>query len=229
MLDPIVRSDRPVTLLGAGTASEALLDQVLALAPTLVCADGGADVAMQRQLPVAALIGDFDSVSEAARAWVPTANQFPIAEQNSTDFDKCLRHIEAPLVLGVGFEGSRLDHQMAAMNTLVTRPDRRCILVGEDQLVFLAPPELHITLPQGSLFSLFPMAVVRGKSEGLQWPIDTVDFAPDGRVGTSNAVTGPVRLQVQRPGMLVILPRAALAETLAALCAAPAHWPARAR
>ena len=34
----------------------------------------------------------------------------PITEQDSTDFEKCLRRISAPEILGFGFLGARVDH-----------------------------------------------------------------------------------------------------------------------
>ena len=51
------------------------------------------------------------------------------------------------------------------------------------------------------------MGPVRGRSEGLRWPIDGLAFDPTGRIGTSNAATGGVvRLGFDAPRMLVILP-----------------------
>ena len=61
------------------------------------------------------------------------------------------------------------------------------------------------------------MAELTGRSDGLRWPLDGLTFAPDGRVGTSNEVIGPVRLDFDRPGMLVVTPRAGLASVMTAL------------
>ncbi|MYM54757.1 thiamine diphosphokinase [Rhodobacteraceae bacterium GS-10] len=227
MNDAIVFSDSPVTLIGAGTVPSQAIEAALALAPEVVCADGGADVALKLGLDPVAVIGDFDSLSEAARAAIPDDRLHPIAEQESTDFDKCLRHIEAPLVLGAGFNGSRIDHQMAAFNAMVRRPERRCILLGPELISFVAPPELRLDLPVGTLVSLFPMAAVTGRSAGLRWPIEGLDFAPDGRVGTSNEISGPLHLWFDAPAMLMMLPLTELEPAARALSQAPA-WPARA-
>ncbi|CUH65673.1 thiamine pyrophosphokinase [Thalassovita gelatinovora] len=197
------------------------------MAPGIVCADGGADVALAKGLDPLAVIGDFDSLSDRARMAIAPDRLHPIAEQDSTDFDKCLRHIAAPLVLGIGFDGSRIDHQLAAFNALVRHPDRRCILLGGEMITFVAPPELRVDLPVGTLLSLFPMARVEGRSNGLRWPIEGLQFAPDGRVGTSNEVCGPVHLWLDDPKMLVMLPLSALPQAAAAVMAAPA-WPVRA-
>ena len=70
--------------------------------------------------------------ASAARVAVPPERLHPIPEQDSTDFDKCLRHIAAPLVLGVGFLGGRVDHELAAFSTLVTRCDRPALRLETD-------------------------------------------------------------------------------------------------
>ncbi len=222
----IVRENAPVTLVGGAAVTPERLARAMALAPVTVAADGGADAALAHGVVPRAVIGDFDSLSRTAREVLPAEILHPIEEQETTDFDKCLRNIAAPLVIGVGFSGDRLDHQLAAYNTLVRHPGRRCVLLGAEELVFLAPPSLSLDLAPGTPVSLFPMGAVEGVSEGLEWPIGGVNFAPDGRVGTSNRTTGPVQLSLTAPKMLVILPEAALEVVARALLACVAAWPA---
>ena len=141
-----------------------------------------------------------------------------IAEQETTDFGKALRHIDAPLILGAGFMGGRLDHELACYNALVRYPDMRCILMGGEDICFHAPARMALHLAPGTRVSLFPMAELRVSATGLEWPLDNLRLAPWGRVGTSNrAVTGPVEIAPGGPGLLVILPRAALDAAMAAL------------
>ena len=225
MRPDIVKSAKPVTLVGGGDARSDTLKEALTLAPSLVAADGGARVPLQIGLIPEAVIGDFDSLPEEDRETLPGASLFHIADQDSTDFDKALRHISAPLILGVGFLGARVDHQLASFNVLVRRPDRRCVLIGAEELVFLCPPRFSADLGPDAVLSLFPMGPVSGWSEGLEWPISGIDFAPDGRVGTSNRTVGPLTLEIDRPAMLVITPRAALDVVVQALLATDAHWP----
>lgn len=222
----IVRESGPVTLIGGAAITRDRLGRAMAVAPHVVAADSGADAALAHGVTPRAVIGDFDSLSDAGRAALPPETLHPIAEQESTDFDKCMRNIQAPLVVGIGFSGARLDHQLAAYNTLVRHAHRRCILLGEEELVFLAPPALSLPLAAGTPVSLFPMAAVEGVSEGLNWPIGGLNFAPDGRVGTSNLATGPVHLAMTAPKMLVILPEGAFETVARALLAATAVWPA---
>jgi thiamine pyrophosphokinase len=162
-----------------------------------------------------------DSISAAARGAIPAERQHFVAEQASTDFDKALRMIDAPLVLALGFAGARLDHGLAAFNTLIARVERRCILIGPQDVAFAAPPRLELDLRPGDALSLFPMAPVMGTSAGLEWPIAGLKFAPDGMIGTSNRVVARrVVLEFDRRGMLVILPRRRLDAAIRGLLAA---------
>lgn len=216
----IIDSDSPLTLLGGGESSARDLMEALTFAPRLVAADGGAAAALDAGLMPEAVIGDMDSLPERTRAVLPPATLHRIAEQDSTDFDKALRSVRAPMVLGVGFLGARLDHALANFAVLVRRTEARCLLIGADDVIFAAPAErwLALSLEPGARVSLFPMAPVTGQSDGLDWPIGGLDFAPAGRVGTSNRTTGgDVRLRFDATGMLVILPRAALVAAMRAL------------
>ncbi|WP_272006204.1 thiamine diphosphokinase [Roseovarius sp. ZX-A-9] len=220
----IVHDSGPVTLIGGANVAYADLTAAQAIAPWVVAADGGADTALAQGVMPEAVIGDFDSISADARTRIPAERLHPIAEQDSSDFDKCLRNIEAPLIVGLGFSGARLDHQLAACNTLVCHPHHRCLLVGSDDLVFLCPPSLKLDLPKDCPVSLFPMGAVEGVSDGLTWPIAGLNFAPDGQIGTSNRAKGAVHLSLTAPKMLVMVPRVHLTLVADALLAAPARW-----
>lgn len=234
MPEEIVTSPNVVLLLGGADTQTALtvLEGLQAEVPgemPVVCADGGAALARVAGLVPDAVVGDFDSIAPEDRAALPRDRLHHDPDQETTDFDKALSAIRAPLILGVGFAGGRIDHQMAVMTGLTLQPDRRCVLVGEEDVVCLCPPDLTLDLEPGSRFSLYPLAETRGTSEGLDWPIDQLTLRPDGRIGTSNRVTdGPVRLTMAGPSMLLILPRPALRPLLAGLSRSDARWPARA-
>lgn len=229
MKPAIVQTIHGVTLAGGGPFGRRDLRLCRSRAPVVVAADGGADRLLRLGVMPEAVIGDFDSLSAGARAAIPLDRQHPMAEQATTDFDKALRSISAPLVLALGFAGARLDHGLAAMNTLVQRAAQRCILIGPQDVAFAAPARLELTLAAGEPLSLFPMGAVTGQSAGLEWPIKGIGFAPDGAIGTSNRVTArQVVLEFDGPGMLVILPRRRLDAAIRGLCAAPpaqAPWP----
>ncbi|MCF3972076.1 thiamine diphosphokinase [Paracoccus salsus] len=216
MIPPLVISDRGVTIIGAGAVKPDEMAQALSVAPTLVAADGGADRALALGKPPDWVIGDLDSISPAARRMIPTGRVVHVAEQDSTDFTKCMIRIAAPFVIALGFAGLRLDHTLAVLTAManVVRPP--VILLASDDVVFLAPPRLTLPLMPGTRVSLYPMGSARGVSTGLEWPIEGIEFAPATRVGTSNMATGLVTLRIEGK-MLVMLPRDSLATVMTAL------------
>lgn len=169
----------------------------------VVAADGGADTALRAGVMPDAVVGDLDSLRARAEL---EGRLHPVAEQDSTDFDKALGAVDAPLILALGFLGGRVDHTFAALNTLVgqTRP---LVLIGRRDVVLHACRPLTLDLAAGDRVSLCPLRVMRGKSRGLRWPIDEVPFAPAGAIGTSNQATGRVTVEFDCAGMILILPR----------------------
>lgn len=214
MTAEIVQSRLPVTLLGAGESAVSDLEEMLAIAPTLVAADGGANVAIAAGRSPDCVIGDLDSLSDGARAAIPADRLHRVADQATTDFEKCLMRIAAPLILAIGFTGARIDHELAVWNVLARRRAHHCVVIGRQDVVLLAPPRLRLDLGPGTRVSLFPMSPVRAESAGLRWPVQGLDFAPDRVPGTSNEATGPMELRVLEGRMLLILPRACLRELL---------------
>ncbi|MBN2631437.1 MAG: thiamine diphosphokinase [Rhodobacteraceae bacterium] len=217
MNQAIVQSSHGVTLVGGAPVAASLFRMAIQRAPRVVAADGGADRCLARGVMPEAVVGDMDSISASARTAVGPDRLHPIAEQDSTDFDKVMRSVVAPFVIGLGFLGARVDHELSAFNTLVRSP-AVCILLGAQDVVFHLPERFDIDLRRGDRFSLFPLMPMTAHSDGLHWPLDGIAFAPGGRVGTSNRVSeGRVKLALSGPGMLCILPKNRLDAVLQAL------------
>lgn len=212
----LVRSDQGVTLIGGGLVSAEDMQTALSLAPLLVAADSGADQALELGHTPEWVIGDLDSISDSGRVRLPRDRVIEIPEQDSTDFTKCVTRIDAPFVLAIGFSGNRLDHTLAVLSGMVQNTVPRVLMLTSDEVVFVAPPMIELPLPVGMRVSLYPMGPANGTSTGLEWPIDGLDFRPNGRVGTSNRAIGPVSLKTDGP-MLIMLPREALSVVLGAV------------
>ena len=219
MTNPLyIEAGYPVTLLGGGRAMPVVVNQALQFAPILFAADSGARAALELGHVPKAVIGDLDSIDSETLKQIPAENVHRVSEQDSTDFDKCLRSINAPLILGVGFTGQRLDHELAAYSSLLRHPEQRCILLGEVDLCFLAPISMRIELPVGTRLSLFPLAPCRVDATGLRWPVKGLEMAPDGVIGTSNeTIRSEVTLRVSARKLLAILPREHLGAAIKAL------------
>ena len=147
----------------------------------------------------------------------PTRRDLPRQKRTPSRHHRRIDAISAPFILAAGFTGARLDHGLAAFHALVRHPGQRCILLGGQDICFLAPKILVLDVPKATRLSLFPLGPVAGRSTGLRWPINGLAFAPDRLIGTSNETIGPVRLSFDAPVMLVILPIDCLRAALAAL------------
>ncbi|MEM8570855.1 MAG: thiamine diphosphokinase [Pseudomonadota bacterium] len=218
MSDVLVRAQGALTLIGGGPVEPRDMDEALALAPRIVAADGGLNHLSIGQVRPEAVIGDIDSTDPALaeRHGVPVHK---IAEQDSTDLEKCLRSIEASAIIGIGFLGGQTDHHLAAMNTLVRTKRCPVVLLGGDDICFRCPAELCLDLEAGTRVSLFPMAPSVGHiSEGLRWSVNRLAMRPDGQIGTSNEASGGrMRVGFEDAPVLVILPRQTLGQVFAVL------------
>ena len=154
---------RPLILVGNGAYDTAVLAKFAPLGP-VVAVDGGYYGCRIAGITPDLLIGDMDSV--AAEDLIDARTRMrvhPLAEQDSTDLEKALRHIRAPAILGFGFLGKRLDHSLAALSVLARYAHQhRVILVGSEDV-------LHITSGR------FKMAMKTGDRLSV-WPIGRVDF-----------------------------------------------------
>lgn len=211
--------DAPVLLRGGGPAPAGLVAELRARSGAVVAADGGADLLPPDLLPDA-VIGDMDSVADPAAWRARIGGRFlHEPEQESTDLGKCLRLTRAPLYLCAGFLGGRLDHSLAALHVLLTHPDRRILLAGEEDLAFLAPLRWRARLEAGARVSIFPLASCTGlASAGLEWPLDRLALGPGERIGTSNrAVATEVGLDLDRRAAVVMVERRFLDPVIASL------------
>lgn len=225
-MSKIVIKMEPVTLVGGADVNRSALNRAIVHAPSMVAADGGAAHILDQNLLPDAVIGDMDSLSDDLKARLPADSFYAIDEQDSTDFEKCLMRISAPLVLGLGFLGGRLDHQLAAFHGLMRFAEQRCILLGDEEVVFLCPPQLRLTFTERTPLSLFPLAPVTGDATGLHWSFEQLAFAPGQRIGTSNFANGDVHLTMSAPAMLCILPARCFEDVIAALMEQSGSWPA---
>lgn len=198
-----------VTLAGGAPFTRDDLTTALALAPHPVAADGGADGMLVHGITPALVIGDMDS---RRTSLPPTTKLVPVAEQETTDFGKCLARINAPLYIGVGFLGGRLDHTLAALSVLLTYANRRIILLGKDDIAFIAPPECRLAVEPGMRVSFYPLAPCRGvASTGLRWPIDGLSMVAGGQIGTSNeSIASEITAHFEPNTALTLLPRCCL-------------------
>lgn len=228
MISKIVHKLEPIALVGGADLERSVFERAIVHTSCIIAADGGARHVLRFGAIPDAVIGDMDSLSGEIKATLPKSTVHCVAEQDSTDFEKCLMRIDAPLIVGIGFLGGRLDHQLAAFHGLIRFADHKCLLLGADELVFLCPPQIELPLEAGTTVSLFPLAPTRMNASGLKWSFEALDLEPGKQIGTSNEALGPVRIAVDTPALLCILPAHCFELTLRALLHQCGSWPAHA-
>lgn len=203
-----------ITLVGGAAFEVADLHAAIDHAPHIIAADSGADRAMAAGVIPRTVIGDMDS---RTMLLPDSVEILAIEEQDSTDFEKCLRLADAPLTIAVGFLGGRLDHSLAAFHALLAHAERRIILIGETDIAFAAPLEWRATLEIGTRISFFPLHPCSAlTSSGLRWPIDGLDLAVGSRIGTSNITNASdVSATFGTAGCVTILPKHSLNRVVA--------------
>jgi thiamine pyrophosphokinase len=197
----------PFVLVAGGEVATPDLAKALTHATLLVAADGGADALLAAGLVPDLVVGDMDSISDPARAAFADRLR-PVAEQDSTDLAKALAAAPGPALI-LGASGGRVDHLLAALSTLaeVAAAGRApCVMLGPEDCACVLPAAAEMTLMPGDRVSLWPMGPATARSEGLEWPLDGIAFAPDARVGTSNRATAArVRIEARGAPMLLLL------------------------
>ena len=183
----MLRFDGPLVIVGGGALDAGLLRRLAAEGAHLVGADGGGDAIRAAGLVPEAIIGDFDSLADPAD-WDRRTRLVRLAEQETTDFEKTLYSTAAPVTIGLGMTGRRLDHTLAALDAVARYAARRAIILADeaDLALGLARP-FGFTVEPGARVSVHPLTATRfSGSTGLRYPLDGLTLAPGVRTGTSN-------------------------------------------
>jgi thiamine pyrophosphokinase len=186
-----------VVLGGAGFDTGRLKDEA-ARATAVVAADAGALLCLEAGLESEAVVGDFDSLPEAARAKIDAARLRPSSDAETNDLEKALawvssRHgagTEVVLAAGAAVDGGRMDHALANLGPLLREPHGRISMVdGEGRLFALRSGRAVLSGLEGKLVSLLPWSLVgvEASETGVLYPLDRARIALGGR-GVSNEV-----------------------------------------
>lgn len=216
-IETIVSSSKLVCLVGGAPIAPDAIRSVFKGVAAFVGVDGGANHLLAAGVSPAAVIGDLDSLSDAARALF--ADQLcHVAEQSSTDFEKALTRVAAPVVLALGFTGGRMDHTLSVLNVMARYADRAVVLADGQDVCFVARQgRTTFATPARTRISVMPLGSATATVTGVVWPFADQPMTPDGFTSPSNAAAGgEVTLQVDGP-VLITLPRAFLLTALQAV------------
>lgn len=189
---PLIFGGRLV-IVGGGSVETDLLRSVAKDAEGLVGADSGADTIMAAGLVPNAVIGDMDSVAD--RAGFPAGTRvIPLAEQDTTDFEKCLYSTRAPITVAIGMTGGRFDHTLAALHAVARHAaSRRIVLLDEHDLALGVSGSLRFAMRPGERVSIYPLGRTEfSSSTGLLYPLEGLVMEQGSSIGTSNAATADI-------------------------------------
>lgn len=200
--------DGLLVIVGGGAVDVPLLQRLAAEGARLVGADSGGDAIMAAGLVPDAIIGDLDSISDP-EGWPEATRVVRIAEQITTDFEKCLYSTQAPVTIALGMTGRRFDHTLSAISA-ATRfaRERRIILSDEHDVALAVSGAFAFRLPRGERVSVYPLAPIDFvRSEGLLYPLDGLHLEQGGLIGTSNqALTESIGIEPEddTPWLLIV-------------------------
>jgi thiamine pyrophosphokinase len=175
----------------------------------IVCADGGANVAVRLGITPDAIVGDCDSLTEKTRNRVPSAKIIYRPSQYATDLEKALDYcLEQRIrhIIIIGATGKRLDHTMSNMSIIRKYLDRlsiRCIdKYGE---VFLVTMKISFPAAPGQIISLIPLGKCHGiTTGGLLYSLRNGALEVGVKEGQSNVATSSrVTVSVKHGSLIV--------------------------
>lgn len=201
----IVNETAPIALIGGAQLAPEHLNILQTLTDTFVAADSGADHLLENGIIPRRVVGDLDSISAKARqSFAPQLAHDP--SQDTTDLEKALNQCRAPVIIGAGFLGGRIDHSFASFSALAKNAAVPLILLSNEECCFRCPDAgAQLDLPEGTQCAVLPMADITATSQGLRWEMDALPLQPAGFVSSSNetkarevmiSVTGPAIITV---------------------------------
>lgn len=182
--------DSPVLLVGGGEIEWELLKQQRVAGYPIVGVDGGANRLKENGIVPDLLIGDLDSVADRD-SYSKQTEIIEISEQDTTDFEKSLYSIDAPLFIAFGFWGGRLDHSLAALHVLTKyRSQKSILLVDQIDMMLVPGGNFSMALPKNSRISIYPLEPTTFQaSQGLKYPLTGLTLKAGDAVGVSNETT----------------------------------------
>lgn len=153
----------------------------------IIAADGGANRLYDKNIMPHAIIGDLDSL-ENIKNFGSDTKIIHFTEQETTDFEKCLYYVEAPIFLAMGFTGKRLDHTLANTHTITKfHKTKNVLLIASDDVSFVWHGNFTSPVAKQTTVSVFPLMPIEfSHSEGLMFDLDHLKMEIGQFVGTSN-------------------------------------------
>ena len=138
-------TQKKLLIVGGADFSADLFEEVYDNGTPVIAADGGVNFLSERNISPELVMGDLDSASEQKIQNIDPEKIIRIPDQDSTDLEKVLFNTQSPLTLGIGFLGSQIDHELAALSALAKFPEKKLSLLA-NMILFFGSTKFLITL-----------------------------------------------------------------------------------
>jgi len=175
----------------------------------IICADGGANVALKFGIVPDAIVGDLDSIHAEALVKFHRVPTHEDRDDETTDLEKAILwaikskydHISV-----VGATGKRIDHSAGNLGVLAKYyPDALIRFIDDLGEISYIGRELKFEAKKGDVVSLIPLSRCEGiVTEGLRYALEDEALELGVREGTSNVVVNsPVSIKVKKGHLLL--------------------------
>ena len=198
-------------VIGGEPPSQALVDS-LGQPEAVVAADSGADAALALGIRVDLLVGDEDSVSNAALSHANKIESYP-RDKNSTDFELALdsaQRFGPKRLVVVGAGGKREDHFIGNLAAMAKPSEHLIESHNEFGVTGFVHDSWQAQTEPGTTVSILPIggAAVGVTTSGLRWPLTNATLQPYEALGISNEASDQlVRVELATGVLAVIAPR----------------------
>jgi thiamine pyrophosphokinase len=182
---------------------------ILKTSDYIVCADGGANSARKLNIIPDIILGDFDSISESTKRHYRKVKMLRIADQDSTDLEKAIKHcIEQHhrTICIIGATGSRLDHTTGALGCFKKfRWKVNLVFLDTEGALSTIKKSIKIKTEIDDRISLIPLDRCVGvTTTNLKYRLNDDDLELGVREGISNIATGnEVKISVRKGTLLL--------------------------
>lgn len=182
----------------------------------VICADGGADVALKLGLHPHIIIGDMDSINPDTLQTLERAGTEILRfspHKDETDLELALLEAavrEVTEIFILAAMGARIDHALSNLYllTLPALQNRKVYLIDDNQSVWVAKPGIHpLKGAIGDTLSLIPLqGDVQGiTTHGLEYPLSNETLYVGPARGVSNLIISPDANVTFTSGTLLVI------------------------
>ncbi|QVL56027.1 MAG: thiamine diphosphokinase [Simkaniaceae bacterium] len=216
MIEEVIASHRSVICLDGGEFSEKVLTFINDSA-VVIAADGAANWMGERGLKPQYIVGDGDSVSSGQAC--SDAEEIYNADQDTTDFEKCIQFVQERKLLPtlvLGFNGGEVDHVLGNAQVLLKHSEgvslffidsynkRGCagIKIG----LPLSEGSYRMTVQVDATVSILPFCLCRMTSKGLVWELTDQILTQNGLLAIRNrAAKEEIEFKICKGKALVVI------------------------